>query len=106
MLSNELIDELLERGEFLGVHKPKVRDKMHKMFEARVKVGLGPQRTDIPEMAMVHVTVDTEKALEDLAYYVQEVTGKGLSKLLREYFRVVEDFLGPFEKSVHVVRGR
>ena len=76
--------------------------EVHKVLEAGVEVRLLAQRAHVAEVAVVHVRVHAEQALEDRAHHRPEVRREGLAVLLREHARVVQlraarrtDFLAP-----------
>ena len=77
------MENCLENLPLKGVEKEKADlYEIHKMSEACVQMCLFLQGTDVLEVRVVDVSIDSEKPLEDCSYCVDEVRRKWLSERL------------------------
>lgn len=91
----ELLDELVERGELFHFDHLELVDEVDEMLEAGVEVSLCAEQHHVLKVGVVDVRVDSKKSLEDHSDDVHEVAGEGHSERAREHFFVVELRLHP-----------
>lgn len=105
VLTGQLLNKLMERGEFLLLNQTKFLNEEGKVLERRVEMGFLFQCYHILEMLMVHMRVHSEQAFQDGLGRAQEVLGEGNTDFGGKEALVVQLILHPCHEVVNVLQG-
>ena len=102
----QLLNDVLERHEFLLLHQTEFLDEKRKMLERGVEMWLHAQRDDILEVLMVNMGVDAEEPFEDSLGVGEKILGKRHADFRREHHLVIQLNLHPRHQVINILQKR